>query len=961
MANIKFKRAILAVLLVMCTMFCFIGSASMASAQADQTGQQDDILTYFLNNRELAWLIDECDYVDGDHTYENGGYFWQLYKAGDLEGMKRIVNIAKRYDALLTRKKKFSNSTSGLDYLAELRYEHSSSIDGVRARLLVSTDYASYDLSGIKTLIVNTLELKLDKIEAKAEIEKEFRKLTAANVNYPDGAANQIEGFYDNQAAIEDGYGLALINSHREAAIEAIDAAEGAQEVADAKAACIDVMRQTPRNVIEHIYDCYEDVMAYERGAVEQEPVNELSQDAQGKCQNKVNAFLEGASEDVKKAYAGEIDNLKTYFEEHPVTDGSVESNNLSTLRSEDGSIVVTAYIKSSFELGGTANVEAKVFPKKATVKINAYSRNASADSRLAGEAINAENSGLTIGYLISINVYDRSKPFNFERVNKNTKGGVIYVVKIDLEKYYKNLSSTSNNGFLGEMLGGFLGGVWGSEENKIEDIKNADKLLSQKNQTGSLCYSYDDGKVLANKSQLNGGILMFETSALGSFALSAGGTENILSNPIFWLIAVAALIVLIIVISIVLKYACYAVRFDSNGGTPVKKVRARKGEHFVMPENPTREGYTFAGWFEDVDLTKRFLATSILRRKGLKAYAKWNLELTPERINSYYESLRHALASHACLTQDVAIPEGQTKIFAVLTKEDRSLRLYLALDPATLVAEGFEVKSVADNPECAQTPALFVINTRSDFAVAQKLVARLITACSLKEIEDQSTAAEGEVKYVLEVGAPKHEEQPAEQAEVTDEQLNAYFAKIRQAASGYALYEANEKAEDGKMLVKLYKREDAVYCYLALEAAAYELEAVEGEGFADTPALSKVNCDEELARVLELVDVMMREHGLEKVEEEVEAKPYEGKSFGYRIHYIEESEEAEAPAEEPAEEPAEAPVEEVAEEPAEEAAAPAEEPVEEVATEEPAEEAAEEPAEEVVEAEEPVEQPIEE
>ena len=174
-------------------------------------------------------------------------------------------------------------------------------------------------------------------------------------------------------------------------------------------------------------------------------------------------------------------------------------------------------------------------------------------------------------------------------------------------------------------------------------------------------------------------------------------------------------------------------------------------------------------------------------------------------------------------------------------------------------------------------------------------------------------------------------------------------------------------------MLVKLYKREDAVYCYLALEAAAYELEAVEGEGFADTPALSKVNCDEELARVLELVDVMMREHGLEKVEEEVEAKPYEGKSFGYRIHYIEESEEAEKVEEAPAEEPAEAPVEEPAEEaaaPAEEAAeAPAEEPaaeevaeeVAEEAAETPAEEAAEAPAEEVVEAEEPVEQPIQE
>ncbi len=937
MANIKFKRAILAILIVMCTVFGFIGSTSIASVQADQGGQQTDIKTYFAKYREVVYLIDEKSYVDNGHSFEKGGYFWQLCQDGDFETMQRIVKVAQKYDALITRKTKFEYSTRTLEYLAQLRSEHWNTVEGLKARLLLDdTNYKTYDMSGTRTLIVDAAGLTLDQIEAKADIEKKFRTLTAANINYPNSQANQVVGYYDETTDLTDGYGYAVIENAYLAGIQAVSDAEDAQAIVEAKEACIANMEAVAKNVIEYVYNCYEDVMAYERGATDVVPDNMLSNDVQGHCYNLVQAFVNGASEEVKKEHDDKISHLLTYFEEHPVLDGSVESENLSVLTSTDGSIKIKAYIKSSFELGSRDNKPAKVFPKKATVKIAAYSRNGSADSRLAGEAINATNEGLTIGYLVAINIYDRSKPFNVEKVNKATPGGVIYVIEIDLEKYYNNLALTSNNGFLGEMLGGFVGGVWGSEENKKEDINKAHELLSQNGQTGSLCYSYDDGKVLAQKYQYNGGILMFETTALGNFALSAGGTENLFANPVFWLIAVAALIVLIIIISIILKYACYAVKFDSNGGTPVKKVRARKGEHFVMPDNPTREGYTFAGWFEDVDLTKRFLATSILRRRALKAYAKWNLDLTPERINNYYAHLRHALASHASLAEGVAIAEGQTKTFAVLTKEDKSINLYLALDPTTLANEGYEVRNVgSEKAECAQTPALFVINARSDFQVAQKLVARLISTCSLKEVKEVEAPAEDEAKYVLEIGAPTPVEPQEEAVEVTEEQLNEYFAKIRAAASGYALYEANEKAEDGKMLVKLYKHEDAVYCYLALDAESYSLDVAEGEGFADTPALSKVNTDEELARVLELVDVMMREHGLEKVEEEVEAKPYEGKSFGYRIHYIEEAAEAEeAPAEEvvEAEEPVaeEAPVEAPQEEVAEEVEAPVEEPAEE-------------------------------
>ena len=89
-------------------------------------------------------------------------------------------------------------------------------------------------------------------------------------------------------------------------------------------------------------------------------------------------------------------------------------------------------------------------------------------------------------------------------------------------------------------------------------------------------------------------------------------------------------------------------------------------------------------------------------------------------------------------------------------------------------------------------------------------------------------------------------------------------------------------------MLVKLYKKDDAVYCYLALDPASYGLETV-GLGFSDTPALMKVSTDEDLEKAVSLVEAVMLAHGFEKSDELVEEKPYEGKGFGYRIHFVEE------------------------------------------------------------------------
>ena len=43
-----------------------------------------------------------------------------------------------------------------------------------------------------------------------------------------------------------------------------------------------------------------------------------------------------------------------------------------------------------------------------------------------------------------------------------------------------------------------------------------------------------------------------------------------------------------------------YTITFDSNGGTDVPPQELMYGDYVTEPDPPTREGYTFGGWFKD-------------------------------------------------------------------------------------------------------------------------------------------------------------------------------------------------------------------------------------------------------------------------------------------------------------------------------------------------------------------------
>lgn len=73
-----------------------------------------------------------------------------------------------------------------------------------------------------------------------------------------------------------------------------------------------------------------------------------------------------------------------------------------------------------------------------------------------------------------------------------------------------------------------------------------------------------------------------------------------------------------------------YTVTYISNGGSEHAQVMLRYGQDIPLP-TPTRDGYTFGGWFTDVSLTQ---AASTLPIGGVILYARWAEETATSEFN---------------------------------------------------------------------------------------------------------------------------------------------------------------------------------------------------------------------------------------------------------------------------------------------------------------------------------------
>lgn len=72
-----------------------------------------------------------------------------------------------------------------------------------------------------------------------------------------------------------------------------------------------------------------------------------------------------------------------------------------------------------------------------------------------------------------------------------------------------------------------------------------------------------------------------------------------------------------------------FTLYFDSNGGTEVSAIKTDGKSVVSMPDDPTKDGYIFGGWYWDNNtFNQPFTANSLVNNplnSNMTVYAKWN------------------------------------------------------------------------------------------------------------------------------------------------------------------------------------------------------------------------------------------------------------------------------------------------------------------------------------------------
>lgn len=81
-----------------------------------------------------------------------------------------------------------------------------------------------------------------------------------------------------------------------------------------------------------------------------------------------------------------------------------------------------------------------------------------------------------------------------------------------------------------------------------------------------------------------------------------------------------------------------YYIAFQTNGGSIVDTVVAKYGKEIAKPADPVKAGYTFAGWYQDEALTKKYEVPDTMPDEDRIVYAKWEASDMTYSVVDYVE-----------------------------------------------------------------------------------------------------------------------------------------------------------------------------------------------------------------------------------------------------------------------------------------------------------------------------------
>lgn len=887
MANKKFFNRITALALTfVAAVFAAVAVNAVRFAEAAERSQ------YYKDNKTLVACIDD-----------GAEYFALLDEAEETEQMRAIVKVAQ---AIVDLEDGFDpddylpDDADALQKVFRLCENYckvkGETTDGDNYYL----DYASFvdrNLAEIANLAtraeaVPTMQDRFDGVVAtdKAFIDQKlFNKLTETRI-HANGKANAVLDFYDEAAVAE----MNAVAESGKAALDALtlDKADYNASIAAAEAAkqaCSEKLDRVNKNDIERAYSAVNDYYAAE--FENSEDLSEVEAAAKIAVE-KGYAFLSDATDEIKNRYIVEKQALDRFSAKD---DGKGQGENVkkSSLTSENGVVTVTAMADG---------VEVPVFPTNANVRI--------ADNSGSIYKLNAENEiiaidgSISVAYCFDVTVYNGVSEWKV--VTEFEGKPVVYKVAVDLAKYYKECVENRTS-WLGEKLAdkGF-----GKEDrdDHLNAIKECVEYLNSNDTGASLCYQYlGRSNVEALGWSVEGDTVIFETKSFSNFTVMKAGGRSVFTSPVFWFIFLLAIVIAFVVVVIVMSNIKYKIEFCTNGGSTVDPVTAKKDEYFIMPKNPVKRGFTFGGWFEDKDLTVRFVDTCMLKRRSFKVYAKWNAALTQEQADEYFVKLRDMLASHAAIGDSFEIEKGAKIRLAKVVDDELEVKLYLALNPENVLKDrSVNVRAVVGE-KYADTPLLKTVDSAENYEEAVELIGLLCEQYALKQtepvIEDESAKtyvlelcgeccceekAEESVEDPIEEPVEETVEEQAEEGveAPTEEQLADYYRQIRTFTKGFALAEDNAALDKDATLVRTILKDDCVEVYLKADAEKIGAEKAEGALAEETPALLKVCCEETLENAKSAIKTVLTELGLEESGEQVDLGDSQAKAFGYKLKF---------------------------------------------------------------------------
>ncbi len=394
--------------------------------------------------------------------------------------------------------------------------------------------------------------------------------------------------------------------------------------------------------------------------------------------------------------------------------------------------------------------------------------------------------------------------------------------------------------------------------------------------------------------------------------------------NPLDFLYVVigffALIAVLIVAIILTSVFKKKKVVFYVDGKVYLVTKCKHKAE-IIFPSEIKKAGKKFQCWCSDKELKKDFLQAKLAKNKKLKLYAKFetvyeHIDVSldgeaqgfsanealneasqadengdvifaqkPVDIGELYDMIRYEMLSYERATPFKKLGISRKHIVAEMFEKNGKINLYFAVDPNLMREKGYSVLDYSE-PEFKVVPCKKVVDSFKDYDEVVSIIKETMllnnfvksnVVMATKAKSDESVRKSGFAFFV------RNDKIATSAAE--------YYILLRSIVLSYKM-SAIRKAQDAgdnNMILKIFKKGEKIFLYLALNAEMEGLEFVGyDKNFLDTPAMLEINTAEDCIKAQALIDKLMYRYGMEKypdqteidLEEELEANC----GFGYKI-----------------------------------------------------------------------------